>query len=81
MGLHLAVAFKNALRRVDYLFASGWSVSGLESVVANGMMLTSQWTQVAAWEWRRSPHINVLEVSAALRLLVEVLPCTFPVVH
>jgi hypothetical protein len=40
--------------------------------VSNDFVMTADWHEVAAWDWKRSPHINVLEVSAAVRVLHEV---------
>ncbi|CAL1129194.1 unnamed protein product [Cladocopium goreaui] len=48
-----------------------WSLAGLESVVSNDVMLSSSWREVASWFWKRAPHINVLEVSSAVRVLLE----------
>lgn len=47
-------------------------MTGLESVVTNDLMITAQWQEGASWTWKRSPHINVLEVSAAVRVLRDV---------
>lgn len=69
MGTHLALAFRQALRRVVVADEPTWSVEGLESVVSNDVMLTAAWPKVSDWFWRRSPHINVLEVSAAVKVL------------
>eukprot|EP00435_Cladocopium_sp_Y103_P038785 s1447_g10.t1 len=71
MGLHLAVAFKSALRKQITREEPSWSLEGLESVVSNDMMLTAAWEEVDAWFWKRSPHINVLEVSAAVKVLLK----------
>eukprot|EP00435_Cladocopium_sp_Y103_P036738 s1823_g9.t1 len=72
MGVHLALAFQKALRRFSHEDDPSWSVNGLESVVTNDVMLTAQWRKVADWFWRKSPHINVLEVAAGVRVLSEV---------
>ena len=33
--------------------------------------LSSSWREVASWFWKRALHINVLEVSSAVRVLLE----------
>ena len=71
LGLHLAIAFKNALRREANREEPEWSLAGLESVLSNDVMLSSSWREVASWFWKRAPHINVLEVSSAVRVLLE----------
>ena len=66
LGMHLAVEFKNALRRQAILADLDFSCEGLESVVTNDFFLTSEWEEVSSWFWRRQKHINVLEVSSAV---------------
>eukprot|EP00435_Cladocopium_sp_Y103_P055331 s818_g18.t1 len=53
MGLHLAIAFKKALRRVASIADHDWTLDGLESVVTNDLMLTAKWGGEVAWFWRR----------------------------
>lgn len=72
MGLHLAVAFWNALLRATSLEEPNWGLSELELVVSIDFVMTADWHEVASWSWKRSPHINVLEVSSAVRVLHEV---------
>ena len=71
MGCHLAAAFKKALRMQVHAEEPDWKLDGLESVVSNDLMLAAKWNEVESWVWKRSPHINVLEVSAAVRVLAK----------
>eukprot|EP00435_Cladocopium_sp_Y103_P017362 s4386_g4.t1 len=72
LGLHLALAFKRALRTVATASVEGPSCEGLESVVVNDRMCTLDWTVEKAWCWKRPSHINVLEVSAGVGVLAHV---------
>ena len=71
-GMHLALALKNAFRRAAGARDPEWTLTGLESVVSNDLVQTSAWTLVSAWSWKRSPHINVLEVSSAVQVLSKI---------
>ena len=42
-------------------------VSGLEDVMTNEVLLSSEWRVLSGWFWRGSSHINVLETASALR--------------
>eukprot|EP00435_Cladocopium_sp_Y103_P053797 s2167_g17.t1 len=72
LGIHLALAFKRALRVVAFREAEGPDCAGLESVVMNDLMCTLDWNVEKAWTWKRPAHINVLEVSAGLGVLARV---------
>ena len=74
LGLHLALAFRAALRTVVALAESDMSCEGLESVVTNDIMCTSVWQEARSWFWKRPRHINALEVSAGVAVLNEVGP-------
>ncbi|CAE7249391.1 unnamed protein product, partial [Symbiodinium sp. KB8] len=41
---------------------------GFESLLANDLLLASDWKVVSEWRWRRKVHINVLETLAAVRV-------------
>ena len=43
-------------------------VGGLESLLINDVMETSEWQQTACWTFKKQSHINILEESAVLRL-------------
>lgn len=46
-------------------------VEGLESVIANDLLLSSPWEEVRSWRWKTASHINVLEVGAVVSLRKE----------
>eukprot|EP00435_Cladocopium_sp_Y103_P020515 s2882_g5.t1 len=69
LGMHLALAFRAALRRVVLAEDPEFSCDGLESVVVNDLMCCSNWKLQNSWEWKRPSHINALEVSAGVSVL------------
>ena len=44
---------------------------GKESVLVNDVLISSTWTDERSWFWRRRGHINLLESSALVSLLEE----------
>lgn len=72
LGMHLAVEFKAALRRMAAETDDDLVVAGNESLVVNDVVQTLRWKEVSSWTWKRSPHINVLEVSASVAALHKV---------
>ena len=73
----LAAAFAELFHQhlIEYDFqmrSEDVDISGLESILANDVSVGLAWKQSAAWEWKRSSHINVLEGKAALRLFEKV---------
>ena len=71
VALHIAEAFRRALRWLSARENLEPDVAGHESVLANDLMVTSKWTLVRDWFWKRAGHINVLETSAAVSNLVS----------
>ena len=71
VALHIAEAFRRALRLLAARECLEPAVLGHESVLANDVMITSKWNLVRDWFWKRSGHINVLETSAAVSNLVS----------
>lgn len=65
LGLHLALAFRAALKSVVVLSEPDMSCEGLESVVTN---------DIKSWSWKKPRHINALEVSAGVGVLNEIGP-------
>ena len=61
---HLA-AWAKAVARL------GLKTVGLEDLLTNDVCASRVWRQRFAWWWRSSSHINVLEMSAVVRLLRE----------
>ena len=43
--------------------------SGLEFVVFNDLLVSSEWSVVDQWTWKKPAHINIHESAAVLRLL------------
>ena len=73
----LAVAFAELFHQhlIEYdlqMRSEDVDISGLESILANDVSVGLAWEQSAAWDWKRSSHINVLEGKAALRLFERV---------
>ena len=62
-------AFEAALRRKRSKEESEPDVRGVESVLANDLLVRGDWELEFAWHWRRPSHINVLESSAYVSLL------------
>lgn len=62
LAWHLGLVFHKALRAVDAVESLAPDVSGLESPLANDIMLASRWSTVRAWFWKRTADINVLEL-------------------
>ena len=44
-------------------------VHGLESAFSNDVMISSHWTVVRDWFWKKPSHINVLELASAVSCL------------
>ena len=72
LALHLAQAFRLALRKLDADTLLEPEVEGHETIMSNDLMLTSKWEVVRSWFWKRLGHINVLEMSSAVSNLVSV---------
>ena len=66
---HIARAFAVALRRKVVAEEDSCKVSGLESVVANDLLMTGKWQVEREWTWDKPSHINVLESNAYIAIL------------
>ena len=66
---HFAAFIHQALRVRAAREASEANVAGLESVLANDVLLTGEWKAEMSWRWRSPSHINVLESGAFVTLL------------
>eukprot|EP00435_Cladocopium_sp_Y103_P045749 s1324_g13.t1 len=66
---HIGRAFEVALRRKRAREEAEIDVRGVESVLANDMLVSGDWELEFSWFWRRSSHINILESSAYVALL------------
>eukprot|EP00438_Fugacium_kawagutii_P001504 Skav202550 [mRNA] locus=scaffold2011:388236:392729:- [translate_table: standard] len=71
LAKHVALGFARALRRCRAEVANEAEVTGLESVVANDVVLTTPWKLRKCWSWKRKSHINVLESFAAVAALED----------
>lgn len=66
----LAVCISKGLRLKKAKEAYHHTVdSGLESVVFNDFLVSSKWSVVDQWTWKKPAHINIHESAAVLRLL------------
>ena len=66
---HFAGAFHAALSKLPEDCSEVGD--GLESIVANDLLLASSWTVERSWHWKKGGHINVLEVGAVVSLLKD----------
>ena len=62
------VYFKHIQERKRHAEVVEVAVAGLEDLLSNDLCLSSKWETEAAWLWKGSSHINLLETSAVLRL-------------
>ena len=62
------VYFKHIQERKRHAEVVEVAVAGLEDLLSNDVCLSSKWETEAAWLWKGSSHINLLETSAVLRL-------------
>ena len=72
LAAHLAEAYHSALCCLQAEERLCPDVGGFESVFANDVMLAADWNVVRAWGWKRTGHINVLELSSAVSNLCEI---------
>lgn len=70
VALHIAHAFRDALRLLSAEEILEPVVQGHESVMSNEVMLTSRWSVVRDWFCKQSGHIGILEMSSAVSNLV-----------
>ena len=66
---HFALHFKRALVRLREEFEDEPVVTGLESVIADDILIAGKWSLEHQWHWKSQAHINVLESHAYLSLL------------
>ena len=80
---HFAIAFATAVRAKAIEKNEDSEVVGIESVVANDVLMTGEWKVDLQWFWKTPSHINILESHAFLALLKMLLceggDCRFPV--
>jgi len=67
LAKHIARAFAVALRQKASREADCCQVKGLESVIANDLLMTGEWKVEKVWDWDRPSHINLLESHAYLQ--------------
>ena len=66
---HIALAFHDSLASLDAKDRLSPDVHGLESAFSNDVMISSEWTVVRDWFWKKPSHINVLELASAVSCL------------
>lgn len=69
LASHFAKAFSTALRQLDAAEQSMPKVEGLESVVANDLLISGSWSVDLDWFWKAPGHINILESHSFLEPL------------
>lgn len=69
LARHFAEAFRDALKKSEWSKEQDLRVSGLESVVANDVLLSGVWKIEHQWYWKKQSHINVLESNTYVSLL------------
>ena len=71
LAMHVAKFFQKALELQERAKADDPSFVGLESVIANDVLLSSSWKTTRVWNWKAKDrrHINVLEADAAVQML------------
>ena len=72
LAWHIGLGFHKALRALDAAESLSPNTVGLESVLANDIMVASKWLTVRAWFWKKASHINVLELASAVSNLGSV---------
>eukprot|EP00435_Cladocopium_sp_Y103_P074323 s580_g48.t1 len=68
---HIALAFKRSLEALNSEERLMPETEGLETILANDVMLSAPWKVSRSWYWKRQGHINVLELGSAVSNLVE----------
>ncbi len=69
LARHLAFEFKRALEKLSTDDLDSDSHLGFESPLVNDLLSTAAWIQSRVIKWRRTSHINALELSTAVSLL------------
>ena len=69
LARHFALSIAKALRRQKAVEAASFQVGGIESVVANDLLLTGSWEVELQWKWQHAAHINLLESHSFVTLL------------
>ena len=64
-----AEAFARALRRQSHFAEDEPKIEGIQSVLANDLLLTANWELEFQRRWKHASHINMLESHAFLALL------------
>ena len=71
LSAHLANALLIAIKKNRREAMGFQPFVGKESVLVNDVLISSTWTEERSWFWRRRGHINLLESSALVSLLEE----------
>ena len=76
---HIALAFKRSLEALNSEDRLLPDTDGLETLLANDVMLSAPWKISRSWFWKRQGHINVLELGSVVSNLVEIAEGSFSV--
>ena len=57
----------------DWVFQNLPQVTGLENMLVNEVATAESWSPLYAWKFKKKSHINILELSSVLRLVVHVM--------
>lgn len=66
---HFAEHFHRPLQDGFLVEKEEMAISGIESLVANDLLMTWSWRVQASWRWSFPAHINILESGAFVTLL------------
>eukprot|EP00438_Fugacium_kawagutii_P005252 Skav228634 [mRNA] locus=scaffold204:32195:36586:+ [translate_table: standard] len=66
-SISLAMMAKEELAEED----DSIEVAGLENLLVNEAAVTEDWEELYAWSFKRKSHINILELSSLLRLVIH----------
>ena len=70
LAFNIALCFRDAIRSIKQKLqvSLDLNVKGLENQLVNDVAVSSDWGVVSSWTFRKQSHINILEMSAVLRL-------------
>ena len=70
LAFNIALCFRDAIRSLKLSIQSSLDldVKGLENQLVNDVALGSDWKVMHSWTFKKQSHINILEMSAVLRL-------------
>ena len=70
LAFEIAEVFDTGLvKKLRTQKAQNYSVAGLENALVNDLLVSKPWKTTAAWRWKGSSHINLLEAATLGRLM------------